>query len=291
MRLLLICSLFIILVSCGGGGGTLPETAKAPGEINLLGEWKMGLTIPDCPSQTYKRLYTYTATSTDSGLLQNLSESGDFPDFNSIAACSVITNQISTPLTPYHSNQLPIQFKEMLSLKFAWTYDGITIKEFTNKKVVVNRTVNFNNTGKRVWTYTLSRVPPLTEASDSILLSGVWDAQITMLGCSSSYTRVLRFNTATSDLNILVSLNTNGTFPETATAGRCSSLTNGTVHTLPTGFPATQTAAQFKQMMEIQTWDQVVINSWSQNTIILIRSIIGNIPSENAELSYTLTKP
>jgi len=268
----------------------VPNAPQAPGEILLSGEWKMVLSIPDCQSKHYKRLYTYNAISTDSDFLQDLTETRDFPDFNSIAACNVNNNQIITPLTPYHVNQRPIQFKEMMSLKLGWAYDGIKINEFTSKKIIVERTVNFNNTGDRVWTYTLSRIPPLTEVSDSVLLVGEWNAAITMLGCTQTYDVKVNYYASANDPNILDHADSIGNHPSTTTANRCASIQQGVFNTFPVGYPTTQTAKQFKEMIEIQTWDKVVIDTWSQNQIILIRTIIGTIPSENAELTYTLTK-
>jgi hypothetical protein len=281
MKILVLCW---FLISCGGNGGSVPNSPEPFKPINLEGTWQLTITIPECDKK-FKSTYYVALNESSKHLLSTMTSFGEYPDMDNMAACNSVMLPDIVDLDPYTTSSTAIQFKEFLSLRFIWVYDGIDITEYSDSQISLFRTIQ-TVVGERVWLYEFKRAKNLYGSMQRYNASSLKNGVIAVKGCKHTYNTTFYYR-ATFDsllttfrdsryLEYLMVYNDNPSFLK---GELCVASMPSPIIFLPTYYPEYITALEFRTMMQ-GVWGRFTeVLSWYPDEIQIIRMENGIIAS------------
>jgi len=263
MRILLL-SLF--LAACGSGG-SVPANPEPFNTINLFGSWQLTLTIPEC-DRKFVSMYYVTVRRDSDVLLSRISSLGEYPDLKNVAACNSIVIPDMVDLNPYTTSSTYVQFKEFLSLRLLWDYDGIDIVEYSNNLIAINRTIQ-TPTGERLWSYRFDRkinpYIPNKRYDVSLLTASI----LSVKGCGNTYNHNFLFS---NDGQYMTTFKTSNETPIFSPLDPCAtSQSRKDVYQLPAFYRSKTLALEFRTVMQ-GVWPSIVILSWFPDEVRFVRT-------------------
>lgn len=283
MKILLLC---LFLISCGGGGGSVPDKPEPYGRVDFAGSWQLSINIPECDKK-FMSLY-YIDVNVDSfDLLTTMTSMGEYPDVNNMAACNSKIIPDIVDLAPYKSLSTATQFREFLSLRLMWDYEGIDISKYSNSQITINRTIQ-TKVGERIWNYEFNRIKSpysVRQIYDTTLIN---QGLVAVKDCSETYTTTFSFkDVADPSLTFLDKPRYNGRFlefllisnkdPLFVNTGPCGLPDQTAAILLPTYYPAKMTALGFRNLMQGVWGMQTTILSWWPDEIRIVRLLDSNV--------------
>jgi len=278
MRLLVLC---LFLISCGGG--TVPEPPEPFKPVNLGGTWKLSITIPEC-DRKFESIYYVAINESSHDLLATMTSFGEYPDVDNMAACNLKMIPDIVDLDPYTTSSNAIQFKEFLSLRFNWVYDGIDITEYSDNRISLFRTVQ-TLVGERVWLYEFNHVKTPYSSMQRYDVTLLSSGLAVVNGCKETYTTTFNYFEALDDGSSLFSkfspfldyLQIYNENPLLAIGNPCGITNQVDQGFLPTYYPTVILALEFRNLMQAIWGEQTTVLSWYPNEIRLVRKQNGYI--------------
>lgn len=276
MRIFILC---LFLISCGGNGGSIPNSPEPFKPINLEGTWQLTITIPECDKK-FKSTYYVALNESSKHLLSTMTSFGEYPDMDNMAACNSVMLPDIVNLSPYTTSSTAIQFKEFLSLRFTWIYDGIDITEYSDSQISLFRTIQ-TVVGERVWLYEFKHVKnsysSLRRYDVRLLSNGL----VAVNGCKETYTTTFGYFEALYAgtklgpyLEYLQIYNEN---PLLTKGNPCGVTNQFSQDFLPTYYPTVILALEFRNMMQGIWGEPTTVLSWYPDAIQIVRMENGII--------------
>ncbi len=283
MRVLILC---LFVASCGGSSGTvpsLPEPLPPFKSINLEGTWKLSITIPECDRE-FKSTYYVAINDNSHDLLSTMMSLGEYPDPDNMAACNSKIIPDIVDLSPYTTSSSAIQFREFLSVRFLWDYNGIDIIEYSDRKISLLRTVQ-TLVGERVWSYEYTHIKNQYGSMERYDITLLNDGIVVVNGCEGIYTTTFGyFEAIGSGADILGELGpyleylqiTNEN-PLLAIGNPCEATNEADMGFLPTYYPSAIVPIEFKTLMQGVWGEPTSVLSWYPDDIMFIRKTNGHV--------------
>jgi len=279
MRILILC---LFLISCGGGG-TVPRAPEPFKPVNLAGTWKLSITIPEC-DRTFDSTYYIAINESSHDLLATMTSLGDYPDVNNMAACNSKVIPDIVDLNPYTTSSNAIQFKEFLSLRFNWVYDGIDITGYSDKRISLFRTVQ-TLVGERVWLYEFNHVKTPYSSMQRYDVTLLSKGLAVVKDCKETYATMFSYNKALDDGSSLFTrfdpyldyLQISSENPLLVVGDPCGATIKVSKAFLPTYYPTAILALEFRNLMQGIWGESTAVLSWRPDRIRLVRKQNGYI--------------